>query len=258
MSITGTEQGESVRCGYGVTDVTAGMFAVIGILLALRARETTGVGQYVDVSMLDSMISTMSSNYMGYLGSGIVPQPMGTSFPTVVPYCAFHTQDRDISIAVGSEKLWAAFCKGIGQPHLEQHPDYATNALRIRNRIALQAVLAKVFLTRTVAEWLERLQPAGIPCSLVRNFEEVVSHPQCEVRQMFPVLDHPTAGAHRVTGTPVKLSGTPGHPTTPAPLLGEHTKSILTEFFGLDGSAINDLAARRVIFESQLTPDHVP
>jgi len=258
LSITGTEQGESVRCGYGVTDVTAGMFAVIGILLAPRARETTGVGQYVDVSMLDSMISTMSSNYMGYLGSGIVPQPMGTSFPTVVPYCAFHTQDRDISIAVGSEKLWAAFCKGIGQPHLEQHPDYATNALRIRNRIALQAVLAKVFLTRTVAEWLERLQPAGIPCSLVRNFEEVVSHPQCEVRQMFPVLDHPTAGAHRVTGTPVKLSGTPGHPTTPAPLLGEHTKSILTEFFGLDGSAINDLAARRVIFESQLTPDHVP
>ena len=258
LSITGTEQGESVRCGYGVTDVTAGMFAVIGILLALRARETTGVGQYVDVSMLDSMISTMSSNYMGYLGSGIVQCPMGTSFPTVVPYCSFHTKDRDISIAVGSEKLWAAFCKGIGQPHLEQHPDYATNALRIRNRIALQAVLAKVFLTRTVAEWLERLQPAGIPCSLVRNFEEVVSHPQCEVRQMFPVLDHPTAGAHRVTGTPVKLSGTPCHPTTPAPLLGEHTKSILTEFFGLDGSAINDLAARRVIFESQLTPDHVP
>ena len=163
----------------------------------------------------------------------------------MVPYCAFHTKDRDISIAVGSEKLWSAFCKVIERPDLEKHPDYATNALRIRNRIALHAVLAEVFLTRSVAEWLERLQPAGIPCSLVRNFEEVVSHPQCEVREMFPVLDHPAAGTHRVTGTPVKLSATPGHPTTPAPLLGEHTKSILTEFFGLDDAAIDDLAARQ-------------
>ncbi len=257
LSITGTEQGESVRCGYGVTDVTAGMFAVIGILLALRARETTGVGQHVDVSMLDSMISTMSSNYMGYLGSGIIPQPMGTSFPTVVPYCAFHTMDRDISIAVGSEKLWCAFCKAIERTDLEQHPEFATNALRIRNRIALQAVLSAIFLSRNAAEWLERLQAAGIPCSLVRNFEEVVSHPQCEERQMFPTLDHPTAGPHRITGTPVKLSETPGHPTTAAPLLAEHTRSVLTEFFGLDDSAIEDLAARQVIFESRLTRDSV-
>ena len=206
FSITGTEQGESVRCGYGVTDVTAGMYAVIGVLLALRARESTGLGQFVDVAMLDGMISTMSSNYMGYLGSGIVPQPMGTSFPTVVPYCAFHTKDRDISIAVGSEKLWSAFCRVIERPDLEKHPDYETNAMRIRNRIALHSVLAEVFMARSVDEWLQRLQPAGIPCSLVRNFQEVVSDPQSEIRQMFPVLDHPTAGAHRVTGTPVKLS----------------------------------------------------
>ena len=252
LSITGTDQGESVRCGYGVTDVTAGMFAVIGVLLALRARETTGAGQYVDVAMQDAMISTMSSNYMSYLGSGIIPQPMGTSFPTVVPYCAFATRDRDISIAVGSEKLWAAFCKAIGRKDLEQHPDFASNALRIRNRAALQAVLSEVFLTRNAAEWLERLQAAGIPGSLVRNFEEVVSHPQCEERQMFPVMNHPTAGAHRVTGTPVKLSATPGHPTAPAPLLAEHTRSILADCFGLDDSTLDDLAARQVIFESRL------
>src|SRR5580765_2407474 len=107
LSITGTEDGESVRCGYGVTDVTSGLFAAIGILLALRARDATGEGQYVDVSMLDSMISTMSSNYMSYLGSNIVPKPMGTAFPTVVPYRVFHTQDRAIAIAVGSDKLWS-------------------------------------------------------------------------------------------------------------------------------------------------------
>src|ERR1700743_233288 len=106
LSISGTEDGESVRCGYGVTDVTAGLFAVIGILLALRARTRTGQGQFVHVSMLDSMISTMSSNYMTYLGSGVVPQPMGTAFPTVVPYRVFRAADRSLTVAVGSEKLW--------------------------------------------------------------------------------------------------------------------------------------------------------
>src|SRR5690349_19030491 len=130
LSITGTEDGESVRCGYGVTDVTAGLFSVIGILLALRARETTGTGQFVDVSMLDSMISTMSSNYMSYLGSGEVPKPMGTAFPTVVPYRVFPTEDRAIAVAVGSDKLWSAFCRAIQRPDLEQHPDYASNAAR--------------------------------------------------------------------------------------------------------------------------------
>src|SRR6266700_3018933 len=144
LSITGTPEGESVRCGYGVTDVTAGLFSVIGILLALRVRERTGLGQYVDVSMLDSMISTMSSNYMSYLGSGIVPQPMGTGFPTVVPYRVFPACDREIAIAVGSERLWSAFCQAIERPELEKHPGFATNALRIRNRHELEAVIEEV------------------------------------------------------------------------------------------------------------------
>jgi crotonobetainyl-CoA:carnitine CoA-transferase CaiB-like acyl-CoA transferase len=199
--------------------------------------------------MLDSMISTMSSNYMSFLGSGNIPRPMGTAFPTVVPYEVFHTKDRAIAIAIGSEKLWAAFCGALGQPELAGHSDYATNALRIRNRVALKSVLEAAFGSAAAAEWLVRLQSAGIPASLVRNFEEVASHPQCEVREMFPELDHPTAGKHRVTGTPVKLSETPGGPSTPAPLLGQHTRDALRKFFDLTDSALDDLAARRVIFE---------
>jgi formyl-CoA transferase/CoA:oxalate CoA-transferase len=250
LSITGTPQGESARCGYGVTDVTAGLFAAIGILLALRVKERTGLGQFVDVSMLDSMISTMSSNYMSYLGSGVVPRPMGTAFPTVVPYRVFQTKDRAIAIAVGSEKLWSVFCRAIERPELEAHPDYATNAARIRNRGALEPLLEVVFRQRPVAEWIERLQGAGIPASLVRNFQEVVEHPQSEARGMFPTLDHPTAGPHRVTGTPVKLSETPGALGAPAPLLGQHTACALKELLGLDDSAINALAARGVVLET--------
>ncbi|MBZ5626603.1 MAG: CoA transferase [Acidobacteriia bacterium] len=251
LSITGTQDGESVRCGYGVTDVTSGLFAAIGILLALRVRDTTGEGQYVDVSMLDSMISTMTSNYVGYLGSGVIPRPMGTAFPTVVPYRVFHAQDRAIAIAVGSEKLWSAFCRAIGRPDLEKHPDYASNAERIRNRAVLEPLLDGVFSARPVAEWIERLQGAGVPASMVRNFQEVAEHPQSAVRQMFPVLDHVTAGPHRVTGSPVKLSQTPGGPGAPAPLLGEHTGWTLQELLGLDASSVSALAARGVIFSSE-------
>jgi len=249
LSITGTEDGSSVRCGYGVTDVTAGLFAVIGILLALRARDTSGAGQFVDVSMLDSMISTMSSNYMSYLGSGIVPRPMGTAFPTVVPYRVFHTMDREIAIAVGSEKLWHAFCIAIGRPDLELHPDYATNAQRIRNRAVLEPLLQQVFIERQASEWIVRLQSAGIPASQVRNFEEVAHHPQAQIRTMFPVIHHPTAGPHVATGTPVKLSETPGCPGLPAPLLGQHTREALADLLRLDGATLEDLAVRRVIWE---------
>ena len=254
LSITGTEEGKSVRCGYGVTDVTAGLFAVIGILLALRARETTGCGQYVDVSMLDSMISTMSSNYMSYLGSGVVPKPMGTAFPTVVPYRVFHARDRAVAIAVGSERLWAAFCRAIERPELEKHPDYESNAARIRNRAVLEPLLEEIFAGRTAAEWIERLQNAGIPASLVRNFEEVAEHPQSAVREMFPTLLHPTAGPHRVTGTPVKLSATPGAPGAPAPLLGEHTFNVLQDLLGLDRESAEALAARGVILSPEPDP----
>jgi crotonobetainyl-CoA:carnitine CoA-transferase CaiB-like acyl-CoA transferase len=254
LSITGTDDGKSVRCGYGVTDVTAGLFAAIGILLALRARDANGKGQFVDVAMLDGMISTMSSNYMSYLGSGIVPRPMGTAFPTVVPYRVFATQNREIAIAVGSEKLWRAFCIAIDRPELELNPDYATNAQRIRNREMLEPLLAEVFALRPASEWVERLQKAGIPASLVRNFEEVASHPQSAVRDMFPQIEHPTAGRHTVTGTPVKLSKTPGEPGMPAPLMGQHTRSVLKDLLGLNEQALDRLAAKGLIYQDE-TPD---
>jgi crotonobetainyl-CoA:carnitine CoA-transferase CaiB-like acyl-CoA transferase len=182
MSITGTENGEQVRSGYAVADINAGLFSVIGILMALQYRNRTGQGQYIDVSMFDSMISAMSSNYMSHLGSGKTPQPMGTAFPTVVPYRVFRASDRVFSLAVGSEKLWGEFCQAIEHTELREHPDYGSNALRIQNRHALEARLQEIFETRTAAEWIEVLHAAGIPSSLVLNFAEVVAHPQSAFR----------------------------------------------------------------------------
>jgi crotonobetainyl-CoA:carnitine CoA-transferase CaiB-like acyl-CoA transferase len=253
MSITGTETGEQVRSGYAVADINAGLFAGIGILMALQYRNRTGHGQYVDVSMFDSMISAMSSNYSSYLGSGRVPQPMGTAFPTVVPYSVFRGSDRVFSIAVGSEKLWETFCIAIGDPELRAHADYASNAQRIRNRHALERRLDELFRSRTAAEWVQVLGTAGIPCTLVRTFDEVVAHRQSAFRQMFPVMEHATAGSYRATGSPIKMTETPGRPSTGAPLLGQDTAATLREVLGLDEQTIARLAAEGVILSTPQT-----
>lgn len=261
LSITGTEAGEQVRSGYAVADINAGLFAVIGILMALQHRHRTGAGQYIDVSMFDAMISAMSSNYMSYLGSGRVPQPMGSGFPTVVPYRVFHGSDRVFSIAVGSEKLWAAFCLAIGHPELQRHPDYADNAARIRNRHALEQTLEAIFRLRTAQDWIASLGTAGIPCSLVRNFEEVRNHPQSAGREMFPWIPHPRGGSYRATGSPIKMSETAGKPSTGAPLLGQDTHATLSDLLGLDEQAIARLTAKGVILPppaSALSTDHPP
>lgn len=247
MSITGTEAGEQVRSGYAVADINAGLFATIGILMALQHRQRSGAGQYIDVSMFDSMISAMSSNYMSHLGSGKTPQPMGTAFPTVVPYQAFRASDRVFSIAVGSEKLWGEFCEAIARPDLRANPDFFSNALRIQNRQALEQQLEAVFKTRTAEGWIAILRSAGIPCSLVLNFAEVVAHPQAALREMFPWMEHATAGRHRVTGSAIKMSETPGRLSTPAPRLGEHTPNTLKELLGMSARSIAELAAQGVI-----------
>jgi crotonobetainyl-CoA:carnitine CoA-transferase CaiB-like acyl-CoA transferase len=247
LSITGTDEGEQVRSGYAVADINAGLFSVIGIMMALRARELSGRGQYVDVSMLDGMISAMSSNYATFLGSGRVPRPMGSAFPTVVPYQAFEARDRRFSIAIGSEKLWLAFCRAIERIDLEAHPDFATNARRVENRRALEGILSAVFRGRDLSEWIERLGSVGIPCSAVKTFAEVVNDPQTAIRNMFPTIECPVAGPHRVTGVPVKLSATPGGIGGAAPALGEHTGLVLSELLGLDSNEIQGLMDAGVI-----------
>lgn len=246
MSITGTEEGEQVRSGYAVADINAGLFSVIGILMALRARDSTGRGQYVDVSMLDSMISAMSSNYMSFLGSGKVPGPLGTAFPTVVPYRVYHADDRPVSIAIGSERLWSIFCGVIERRDLETHPAYATNPQRVRNRPALDAELGTVFRQRSAADWIARMHAAGIPCSPVRTFAEVASDPQTAIRNMFPTIDT-AVGPRRVIGPPVKLSETPACIGSPAPELGEHTAEVLSELLGVDAATVESLASDGVI-----------
>jgi crotonobetainyl-CoA:carnitine CoA-transferase CaiB-like acyl-CoA transferase len=166
----------------------------------------------------------------------------------------FEASDRAFSIAVGSEKLWSVFCQTIGRADLEAHPDYATNPRRVENRHALEETLGATFRERKASEWLERLGAAGVPCSPVRTFAEVAEDPQAAVRNMFPVIDCPKAGPHRVTGPPIKLAATPARPGAPAPELGEHTEAALAELLGLGAGALEELAASGVIFTGEGSP----
>ena len=142
MSVTGTADGQTVRCGHSVADVTAGMFAMSGALMALEARHKTGRGQFVDVGMLDSLVSAMASNQATYMGAGVVPKPLGTAFATIVPYRSFACADREITIAVASEKLWTAFCLAMDRPDFATDPRYSSNALRVANRATKSQLLA--------------------------------------------------------------------------------------------------------------------
>lgn len=247
MSMTGTPGGEVARCGHSVADITAGMFALIGILMALEARHRTGRGQFIDVAMLDSMISAMSSNYAYLFGSGVVPGLQGTAFATIVPYRTYKAADREITLAVASEKLWGAFCKAIGHEDWTKDPRFATNSLRVANRGVLEPMLDELFAGQPASHWIELLKPYGVPCVPVRNLSEVATDPQAEARGMFPTQVHPKAGEIRVTGLPVKFSGSPGRIGTAAPLHGEHTYASLQELLGLTPSELSDLTAKGVI-----------
>ena len=247
ISITGQPGGHGVRCGVSIADMTAGMYAAFGILLALRVKERTGRGQAIDVSMLEGQLSLLGTMIGGYLADGQAPAPMGTAYKALLPYQTFRTRTRDLALAVGSEKLWKVFCPVIGCAELAEDPRYRTNADRARNRDSLIATLQDVFLTRTYEEWEPLLLASGIPVGAINDIAQVVAHPQVTARQALVAMDHPRAGKVRMVGAPVRLSETPGAVRTPAPTLGEHTDEVLRQLLGLPAEEIADLRASGAI-----------
>lgn len=247
MSITGTLGGETVRTGHSVADITAGMFAMIGAQLALEARHRTGKGQFVDVSMLDGLMSAMAPSFAYFLGSGVLPTPMGTRFATIVPYRNFVCADREITIAVASDKLWESFCASIGRRDLIDDERYDSNRLRVKNRAVLEPMLEEIFHARLAAYWIEALTRHGIPCTLVRNLGEVVADEHTRARNMLPVVNHAEAGPIRVTGVPVQLSDSGSGITVAASKLGADSADILSEFLSASSEEIERLRREGVI-----------
>ena len=247
ISVTGEAGGRGVRAGVSIADITAGMYAAFSILAALHARERTGRGQFLDVSMLEGQLGMLSGMIGAYLADHVVPGPLGTAYGALLPYQTFRTKTRDIAIGIGSDKLWRAFCPLIGRPELAADPRFVSNAARNANRPALIALLEPVFLTRTYEEWEAVFMPAGIPVGAINTLDQVVAHPQVLARGALVESTHPVAGTIRMAGPPVRFSETPGSVRSPAPLLGEHTAEVLRGRLGIDDAEIARLEERGVI-----------
>ena len=247
ISVTGEAGGRGARCGVSIADLTAGMNAVMGILMALRVKERTGQGQAIDISMMEGQMSLLGTLIGNYIANGKMPVPMGTAYASLLPYQTFRTASRDVGIAVGSEKLWKTFCPLIGHPELTHHPKFRTNRERTQNFAELIDILQKTFLTKTYEEWEALFLKEGIPVGAVNNIGQVVEHPQVAARGSLVDIDHPSAGTVRVVGVPVRLSATPGSVRTPSPTLGQHTEQVLQQMLGKSEAEIADLRKAGVL-----------
>jgi formyl-CoA transferase/CoA:oxalate CoA-transferase len=247
ISITGEPGGRGVRCGVSIADMVAGMYAAFGIMNALRVKEKTGQGQYVDVSMLEGQLGLLQGTIGAYLADGELPQPMGTAYKALLPYQTFRTKTRDLALAVGSERLWRIFCPLMGLERLLDDPRYARNADRNEHRDTLIATLQDIFLTRPYEEWEALFLQHGIPVGAINTIDKVVEHPQVKARGALVECEHPVAGKVHMVGVPVKLSATPGRVREPAPMLGQHTDEVLRHYLKLDEAAITALRAAGAI-----------
>ena len=247
MSVTGAADGQPFRLGVAIADIASGMFATQGIAFALLARERSGQGQLVDIGMLDATAALLTYQAGIYFATGETPRRMGNRHPTIVPYETFETSDGDFVLAVGNDEQWRRFCAVAGLDDLSSDERFATNRARVTNYETLRPLLAQAFRRHTRAEWVERLRPAGVPCGSVRDVAEVLQDPHLEARGMIERLEHAVVGAMRVTGVPVKLSGTPGAVRTPPPTLGQHTVEILTKNLGYSEAEVQTLRAEGAI-----------
>lgn len=246
ISTMGEPGGSYARASFSPVDLGTGSFALSGILAALLARSQTGVGQYLDVSLLDTSLGLMSYMAQNYWRTGRIPQRMGTGHPAMCPYQAFRAADGDLMLGVGNDAQWQRFCAVAGLQDYVDAPEFASNAARVRNFDATVALVQARIQTRTVAQWLAALKPAGIACSAIHTLDQALAHPQVAARELIVTTQHPVLGEVRNIGLPVRFNGQPRQAARPAPLLGEHSREILADLGYTSGEIEAMLAAGSV------------
>jgi crotonobetainyl-CoA:carnitine CoA-transferase CaiB-like acyl-CoA transferase len=247
MSITGEGPGcPPVKIGAPVTDITAGILGCVGILAALHCRASTGQGQMVDTSLFEAGIIHTYWQSAICFATGQAPGPMGTAHPLNAPYQAFSVADGWITVGAANQGNWLRMIEALGAPELGDDPRFADNASRMRNLPALQGKLSEIFKTRTSAEWLRRLEEAGVPAGPVLDIKQMQADPQTLAREMIVKTTHPSAGEVNSIGLPVKFSETPGSIRGAAPLLGQHTREVLREH-GFSDAEADEMAAQGAI-----------
>jgi crotonobetainyl-CoA:carnitine CoA-transferase CaiB-like acyl-CoA transferase len=241
MSVTGEPGRPPVKAGLPITDLGAGLFALAGILAALRHRDRTGQGQHVDTSLMEAGLALSVWEAAEYFGGRGVPGPLGSAHRMSAPYQAFRCADGYVTVGAANQRTFERLATLLGQPEWVDDPRFATDGARVRHRDVLAAAIEAVTATATRADWLARFDAAGIPCGAILDYAEAFDTPQAQAREMSVTIDHPALGRVRTIGTPLKLSQTPLDATRRAPQLGEHTDAVLREL----GYAPEDITALR-------------
>ena len=236
MSITGERDdlpgGGPQKAGVAVTDIITGMYATVAILAALQERNRSGLGQHLDIALLDSHISMLANQNLNYMTSGVAPTRAGNAHQNVVPYQVFKAADGYLIIAVGNDSQFRSFANAIGHPELGTDPKFATNRMRVTNRGELIPMLEKIIATGKRDEWIDKMEVAGVPCGPIQSIDQVFAHPQVKYRKIWQTIPHPVAGSSPTTASPMRFSAPPIQYRRHAPLLGEHTQEVLKELLG--------------------------
>ncbi|SDN56960.1 Crotonobetainyl-CoA:carnitine CoA-transferase CaiB [Vreelandella arcis] len=237
MSITGERDGVQgggpQKVGVAVTDVMTGLYSVIAIQAALLAREKTGRGQHCDMALLDVQLAALGNQTQNYLSTGVSPGRYGNAHANIVPYNSFHASDKDFIIACGNDSQFAALCNAIELPELSADPRFSKNEDRVRNREAITRILSEHFKRDTADAWVKRISKVNVPVGLINNIAEALAEPQVDARGMLVNIPHAMNPDFKMVGSPINLSDTPVEYKRPAPLLGQDTNDVLTEYLGL-------------------------
>lgn len=246
MWITGLPGQGPVRAGVPIADLTAGIFCAMGILIALLERERSGEGQWVQSSLLEAQIAMLDFQAARWLIAKDVPGQAGNDHPTSMPTGVFQTTDGYMNLAASGQTIYKRFCEAVDAPDLATHPDFADDAGRSKNRVALNEAIQKILGTRSTAEWIDLLNAAGVPCGPIYKMDEVFADPQVRHTGIARPVAHPALGDIELVGQAVRLSRTPSRIETASPDRGQHTDAVLAEL-GYDAAAIADLHARDVV-----------
>jgi crotonobetainyl-CoA:carnitine CoA-transferase CaiB-like acyl-CoA transferase len=233
MSLTGEIQGRPVRAGLPIGDLGGGLFSVIAILAALNERNHSGMGQYIDVAMLDTQISMLTYQATSFFVSGNVPGPQGREHMYIPTYRTFETQDRlNIVVTANTEEMWRSLCEVLGLEHLVTDPRFASNQDRLENSAKLIPILESKFREDTAARWLAKLSETGVPAAPINQIDKALSDSQTLSRNMVVDVTHSLGGKIKLLGNPIKLSRTPCEEFVSPPTLGQHTTEVLRDVLG--------------------------
>lgn len=251
MSLTGRPEDEEgagpMKVGVALTDILTGLYATVGVLAALNQREQSGIGQHIDVALLDVQVACLANQAMNYLTTGVSPKRLGNAHPNIVPYQDFPSADGNFILAVGNDGQFRKFCEVAGIANLADDPRFVTNKARVAHRAELIPLLRQATVFKTTAQWIESLEKAGVPCGPINDLQQVFADPQVQARGLRLDLPNALGSSTPQVASPLRLSVTPVVYRSAPPLLGQHTDSLLQRLLGMSETQIAELREAGVL-----------